>query len=150
VWGRGREGSGTRMRANMCGSPRVSALSGGACAPIQRQCLFKCQSASDRSQLCIFVKTVYFCQNNMYHSFRIKPRKLHDVRACFPVQYEQHRYSPFLRRTAYYAFSDENKTNLTAAPRPNMSTAAVEHRERGSMRGRVQDNIQCILCILII
>ena len=52
--------------------------------------------------------------------------------------YDQHRRSPFLRAsgTACYALADENRLIVTAAPRPNMSTAAVEHRQAKRTRGR--------------
>ena len=45
-------------------------------------------------------------------------------------------FSYDLRRHRY-TFSDENKTTVTAAQRPNMSTASLEHtngqRKRGSL-----------------
>jgi hypothetical protein len=51
--------------------------------------------------------------------------------------YDQHRRSGYLRRTVCYAFSDEDKTTVTAAQRPNMSTASLEctngQRKRGSL-----------------
>ena len=50
--------------------------------------------------------------------------------------YDQHRRSPFVRGTACYAFADENRLIVTAAPRPNMSTAALERRQAKRTRGR--------------
>ena len=50
--------------------------------------------------------------------------------------YDQHRRSPFLRGTACYALADENRLIVTAAPRPNMSTAALERRKAKRTRGR--------------
>ena len=50
--------------------------------------------------------------------------------------YDQHRRSPFLRGTACYALADENRLIVTAAPRPNMSTAALERRQAKRTRGR--------------
>ena len=49
---------------------------------------------------------------------------------------DQHRCSANLRGTACYAFPDENRLIVTAAPRPNMSTAALERRPAKSTRGR--------------
>ncbi len=50
---------------------------------------------------------------------------------------DQHGHSGYLWGTACYAFSDENKTTVTAAQRPNMSTASLERtdvqRKRGSL-----------------
>ncbi len=42
--------------------------------------------------------------------------------------YDQHRRSRVLRGTACCALPDENRMNVTAAPRPDMSTAALERR----------------------
>jgi hypothetical protein len=42
--------------------------------------------------------------------------------------YDQHRPSSNVRETACCAFPDENRTTMTAAPRPNMSTTALECR----------------------
>ncbi len=42
--------------------------------------------------------------------------------------YDQHRHRSYLRGTACYALPDEKRINVTAAPRPNMSTAALERR----------------------
>ncbi len=67
----------------------------------------------------------------------------------FPTlyQYDQHRRSPFLRGTNCYAIPASNKTELTAAPRPNKTIAAVEPRMGHRMRGKRQ-NIFCRHCIL--
>ena len=43
--------------------------------------------------------------------------------------YYQHRRSKLLRGTACCALPDENRMNVAAAPRPNMSTAALERRQ---------------------
>ena len=48
--------------------------------------------------------------------------------------YDQHRHSRFLQGTACCAFSDENRTTVTATQRPNMSTAALERRKGQPMR----------------
>ena len=55
----------------------------------------------------------------------------------FPTSfsYDQHRRSPYVRGTPCCAFPDENKINLSAAPRSNMSTAALERRAGQRMRG---------------
>ena len=50
--------------------------------------------------------------------------------------YDQHRRSPFLRGSACYALADDNRLIVTAAPRPNMSTAALERRQAKRTRGR--------------
>jgi hypothetical protein len=51
-------------------------------------------------------------------------------------RYDQHRRSDYLRGTACSALPDENRTNLYAVSRPNMSTASLlrrpAHRTRGS------------------
>ncbi len=49
--------------------------------------------------------------------------------------YDQHRRSRVLRGTACCGLPDENKFNVTAAQRPNMSTAALERRPAMRMRG---------------
>ena len=49
--------------------------------------------------------------------------------------YDQHRRSKLLRGTACCALPDENRMNVTAAPRPNMSTAALERRPAQRTRG---------------
>ena len=51
--------------------------------------------------------------------------------------YDQHtgRRSRVLRGTACCALPDENRMNVTAAPRPNMSTAALERRQAKRKRG---------------
>ncbi len=49
--------------------------------------------------------------------------------------YDQHRRSRVLRGTACYALPDEKRINVTAAPRPNMSTAALERRPAKRTRG---------------
>ena len=49
--------------------------------------------------------------------------------------YDQHRRSKVLRGTACCALPDENRMNVTAAPRPNMSTAALERRPAQRTRG---------------
>ncbi len=49
--------------------------------------------------------------------------------------YDQHRRSRVLRGTACCALPDENRFNVTAARRPNMSTAALEHRPAKRTRG---------------
>ncbi len=55
----------------------------------------------------------------------------------FPTSfsYDQHRHSPYARGTPCCAFPDKKKINLTAAPRSNMSTAALERRAGQRMRG---------------
>jgi hypothetical protein len=50
--------------------------------------------------------------------------------------YDQHRRSYFLRGTACYALPDENRLIVTAAARPNMSTAVLERRPATRTRGR--------------
>ncbi len=49
--------------------------------------------------------------------------------------YDQHRRSKLLRGTACCALPDENRMKVTAAPRPNMSTAALERRPAQRTRG---------------
>jgi hypothetical protein len=49
--------------------------------------------------------------------------------------YDQHRRSKVLRGTACCALPDENRFNVSAAPRPNMSTAALERRPAQRTRG---------------
>ncbi len=49
--------------------------------------------------------------------------------------YDQHRRSRVLLGTACCALPDENRFNVTAAQRPNMSTAALERRPAKSTRG---------------
>jgi hypothetical protein len=49
--------------------------------------------------------------------------------------YDQHRRSKLLRGTACCALPDENRMIVTAAPRPNMSTAALERRPAQRTRG---------------
>jgi hypothetical protein len=49
--------------------------------------------------------------------------------------YDQHRRSKQLRGTACCALPDENRMIVTAAPRPNMSTAALERRPAQRTRG---------------
>ena len=49
--------------------------------------------------------------------------------------YDQHRHSPALHNTACRSLHDENRINVTAVPRANMSTAAVERRPAKRMRG---------------
>ncbi len=49
--------------------------------------------------------------------------------------YYQHRRSRVLRGTACCALPDENRFNVTAALRPNMSTAALERRPAKRTRG---------------
>ena len=49
--------------------------------------------------------------------------------------YDQHRRSKILRGTACCAFPDENRMNVTAVPRQNMSTAALERRPAQRTRG---------------
>ena len=49
--------------------------------------------------------------------------------------YDQHRRSKLLRGTACCALPDENRLNVSAAPRPNMSTAALERRPAQRTRG---------------
>ena len=51
--------------------------------------------------------------------------------------YDQHRRSPFLHGTACYALPDENRVNVTAVPRPNMSTAALDRRSAQRARGSI-------------
>ena len=51
--------------------------------------------------------------------------------------YDQHRRSPFLHATPCYALPDENRVNVTAVPRPNMSTAALERRPGQRARGSI-------------
>ena len=49
--------------------------------------------------------------------------------------YDQHRRSKMLRGTACCALPDENRINVTAAPRSNMSTAALQRRPAERTRG---------------
>jgi hypothetical protein len=49
--------------------------------------------------------------------------------------YDQHWRSKLLRGTACCALQDENRMIITAAPRPNMSTAALERRPAQRTRG---------------
>ena len=49
--------------------------------------------------------------------------------------YDQHLRSKLLRGTACCALPDENRMIVTAAPRPNMSTAALERRPAQRTRG---------------
>ena len=56
--------------------------------------------------------------------------------------YDQHRRSGYLRGTACYAFSDENKTTVTAAQRPNMSTASLERTNGQRKRGNLLHILQ--------
>jgi hypothetical protein len=56
------------------------------------------------------------------------------VEKCM-LAYDQHRRSSYLRGTACYALPDEKRINVTAAPRPNMSTAALERRPAKLTRG---------------
>ncbi len=49
--------------------------------------------------------------------------------------YDQHRRSKLLSGTACCALPDEDRMNVTAAPRPNMSTAALERRPAQRTRG---------------
>ena len=48
--------------------------------------------------------------------------------------YDQHRRSPFLHATPCYALPNENRVNVTAVPRPNMSTAALDRRPAKRVR----------------
>jgi hypothetical protein len=50
--------------------------------------------------------------------------------------FDHHRSSPFLRGTACYAMPDEKRITVTAAPRSNISTAALERRLTKRTRGR--------------
>ena len=56
--------------------------------------------------------------------------------------YDQHRRSGYLRGTACYAFSGENKTTVTAAQRPNMSTASLERTNGQRKRGNLLHILQ--------
>ncbi len=49
--------------------------------------------------------------------------------------YDQHRRSRVLRGTACCALQVQNRFNVTAAQRPNMSTAALERRPAKRTRG---------------
>ena len=49
--------------------------------------------------------------------------------------YDQHRRSPFLHATPCYALPNENRVDVTAVPRPNMSTAALDRRPAKRVRG---------------
>jgi hypothetical protein len=49
--------------------------------------------------------------------------------------YDQHRRSAYLRGTACYALPNETRVVVTAAPRPNMSTAVLERRLAKRTRG---------------
>ncbi len=49
--------------------------------------------------------------------------------------YVQHRRSRVVRGTACCALPDENRFNVSAAPRPNMFTAALERRPAKRTRG---------------
>ena len=51
--------------------------------------------------------------------------------------YDQHRRSPFLHATPCYALPDENRVNVTAVARPNMSTAALDRRPAKRVRGSI-------------
>ena len=55
----------------------------------------------------------------------------------FPTlfRYDQHRRSDGLRGTACSALPDENRTNLYAVSRPNMSTASLIRRPAHRTRG---------------
>ena len=67
----------------------------------------------------------------------------------FPLsQYDQHRHKPFLRGTECYAIPESNNAELTAAPRPNKSTAAVERRVGYHVARAKRQNIFCRFCIL--
>ena len=50
-------------------------------------------------------------------------------------KYHQHRRSPFLYGTSCHALPNENRVTVTAAPRANMSTAALERRPAQRTRG---------------
>ena len=50
--------------------------------------------------------------------------------------YDQHLLSAYLRGTACYALPNENRLIVTAEPRPNVSTAALERRQAKRTRGR--------------
>ena len=64
--------------------------------------------------------------------------------------YDQHRYSRVLRGscggTACCALPDENRFNVSAAQRPNMSTAALERRPAQRTRGGGLTVHICIFC----
>ena len=63
--------------------------------------------------------------------------------------YDQHRRSKMLRGTACCALPDEDRINVTAAPRSNMSTAALQRRPAERTRGGGQNpHILHILHIL--
>jgi hypothetical protein len=62
--------------------------------------------------------------------------------------YDQHRRNRVLRGTACCALPDENKFNVSAAPRPNMSTVVFERRQAKRTRGGGQS--KHILPILLI
>ena len=49
--------------------------------------------------------------------------------------FDQHRRSPAVRNTACFSLHDENRINVTAVSRANMSTAAVERRPAKRTRG---------------
>ncbi len=49
--------------------------------------------------------------------------------------YDQHRRNRVLRGTACCALPDENRFNVTAAQRPNMTTTALERRPAKRTRG---------------
>ena len=53
----------------------------------------------------------------------------------FAYDQHWHRRSKVLRGTACCALLDENRFNVTAAPRPNMSTAALERRPAKRTQG---------------
>ena len=61
-------------------------------------------------------------------------------------RYDQHRRSDALRGTACSALPDENRTNLYAVSRPNMSTASLlrrpAHRTRGSTVNTTSEKTQ--------
>jgi hypothetical protein len=63
---------------------------------------------------------------------------------------DQHRRSRVLRGTAYCALQDENRFDVSAAPRPNMSTAALERRPAKCTGGGGQSKHIMIWHILLI
>jgi hypothetical protein len=59
-------------------------------------------------------------------------------------------YGFYLRGTGCFALPEETRVNVSAAARPNMSTAAVERRPAKRTRGTENMNYLCILSIFYI
>jgi hypothetical protein len=120
-------------------------------------------SSRNLSYFCIFfiLAGVVCVMNSVKHSSCTSAMKETDRRAIGTERrgcgrmfgtlfaYDQHRRSRVLRRMACRALPNENRFNVTAAQRPNMSTAALESRPaKRTQGGEQQKHILHILQII--